>query len=778
MRNSLLLPYYILFCCLFFSGGVFSQPAGKGTQYMFCIGINNYLAGTNPANCQVCKDRGIKNLTGCVNDVDTISRLFIKYYGFKPEQMILLRDQQASRAAIQQTFDQLLAKCKKGDYLVFFYSGHGSYEFEKENDGQLRTGKGYRNTILPADVTKPGIRDFNSAELNKIFSGFTDKGVVLTVITDCCHSATNTRGSTLFEVDSAREVKPSLEIRQGIAAGEGITRKLDQSGALTIGSCQDNEIAGEAQIFPKVFYGAFTISLCRSVTEWSQAPIDVLLDRTRSKIRLLNKIQTPNMEASQRLGMNLAGTAPAQLRKTFYTLKCADCSANKLPVIAAGFTDDLYNNDILVDTKTKDSITVSNLGFTETEVTLINKSKLWKVQDFMSLNFRVLKKIPNPDPPLKIFLGNPVNVESYAGITENAAKLLQQKDIAYQWMNPSLDNIPDAVLFYRNGWKLNRNRITETVTLDSLGATQINELMELAKIKKAYLQLPPPMALTDQLKEKLAVSKNRNIQVVDAASAADYILAGHLLQNNGIAYGWEKTVQANQQKDDGKKAGLPALTDFFPVSGSNAYPVDSLTERVNRLSVLANWLSMKSPPADKSLVFPYHLAIKNLGNKQKADDKTMAKSNTEDKLDISIEKDAGSKLSPDSIHPLFIYVMSMDPKGNTYLLYPQPRSSILTYPNSVLRDSANNNYHLATVRHTTPGSYHYFFIALREAVSSRDVFTRHGVVKGDQQEFYDNPLEALLNEGGTEQRGDIKSFDHWLLRTVDIVTENKTIKKN
>ncbi len=771
MIKLFLLPLFLSACFLVIVLNGFPQSTFKGTQYMFCVGINNYLAGTNPATCEICKDRGIKNLTGCLNDVDTISKLFIKYYGFKPENQVLLRDQQASRAAILQTFDQLRNKCKKGDVLVFFYSGHGSYEFEKDNDGQLRTGKGYRNTILPADITKPGVPDLNSAELNKIFSGFTDKGVVLTVITDCCHSATNTRGSTLFEVDSAREVKPSPVIYPLAATNARITRKLDQNGALTIGSCQDNEIASEAQVSPKIYYGAFTISLCRSVTEWSQAPIDILLDRTRSKLRLLNKNQTPNLEGSRRMKLNLVGTVPAQARKIFYTLKCADCSVNKLPVIAAGFTDDLYNNDVLVDINSRDSIMVNNLGFTETEVTLLNKSGKWKVQDFMSLNFRLLKRLPNPDPPLKIFLGNPVGNDKYAELYGNAEMLMQQKNISFQWINPALDSIPEAVLYYRNGWKLNRNRITETVTLDSLDRVQVNSLMKAAKIRYAYLQLPPSLMLVDQLKEKLIAVKNRNIQLVEAAIAADYILAGHIRQDKSIAYGWEKTVQGNQQ-DDIKKAGMPALTDFFTLPGKDRYPVDSLTEKLNRLSVLANWLSMKSSPADKSLVFPYHLSVKNLGNKQTADDRTMAKSNTDDKLDISIEKDAGSKLSPDSIRPLFIYVMSMDPKGNTYLLYPQPRSSILTYPNSVLRDSSNTKYHLATVRHTTPGSYHYFFIALREAVSNRDIFTRRGVVKGneDEPEFSDNPLEALLNEAGTGQRGDIKSFDHWLLKTVDIIT--------
>jgi hypothetical protein len=734
---------------------------------MFCVGINNYLANVNPATCQICKDREIKNLNGCVNDVDTISKLFIKYYGFLPQNVTILRDQEASRAAILQTFNQILTKCKKGDYFVFFYSGHGSYEYEVANDNQLRTGKGYRNTILSADIVKPGVSDLNSAELNKIFSGFTDKGVVLTVITDCCHSATNTRGSTIFEADSAREVKPSLEAGKFVSNGTATTRLLDQSGALTIGSCQDNEIASEAQVAPKTYYGAFTISFCRSVTEWSQAPIDVLLDRTVSKLRLLNKQQTPNMEAARRLKQNLVGTAAAQVRKTSYSLKCADCSAKQLPVIAAGFTDDILNDDILVDPKTKDSIKVTNVGFTETEVMIINQNSKWKATDLTTLNFTILKKLPNPDPPLKIFLGSGLNENVYKDVVEKAKTLYQPSNRAYEWMNPTFQNFPDAVLFYNNGWKLNRNGVMETFAFTDPDALTLNNLITAAKSRNAYLQLPPPAALVDQLQAKLSAEKNRNIKIVNTPSAADYMLAGHFTNNASyIEYGWEKTILS---KDANKGNGLTAVTDFFTIG--NTYPIDSLMERLRRLSVLANWLSMTSPPPDKSMVFPYHLAIKNITSKQKADDQTMGKSGTEDKLDIGIEKDAGSTLATDKITPLFIYVMSIDPKGNTYLLYPQPRTSILTYPNSILKDTSF--YHLATVRHTTAGTYHYVIIALREPVSNRDIFTRRGVVKGDEPEFSDNPLEALLNEEGAGQRGDIKSFDHWMLKRVDIITDDK-----
>ncbi len=764
--------WLLLLLFTFSAQGGISQVAGQAEKntgkYMLCIGINNYLA-TNSPSCRVCKDRELKNLNGCVNDVDTISKLFNRFYDFKNENIIKLLDQQASRAAIFQAFDQLLAKCKRGDYLVFFYSGHGSYEYETAAD-KTTTGKGYRNTILPADITKPGISDITSVDLNNVFAGFAEKGVVLTVITDCCHSATNTRGATLFEVDSVREVKPSIELRTPATGATAVTKRLDALGAVTIGACQDNQVSSEAQVSPNVFYGAFTISLCRAVTEWSQAPVEILMERTIAKLRLMNKNQSPNIEAGNRLTMNLPGTGKGQSRKSSFALNCVACSKNNLPVITAGFTDDIYNDDILVDTKTKDSLQVSNVGLSETEVKLMNKSGKYKAADLMSLNFSLLKKLPNPDPPLKIFLGTGVPQEILESMIEKASALTTQTNQPVKWINPSLVKIPDAVLFYAGNnntaeWKLNRNNVKEVARLPGLVPAAINALLEAAQSKNAYLQLPPSAALIEKLSEKLVNPRNRNIAIVNNAGAADYILALHLVAGNTVACGWEKTMLNDKNED------LPLVTDFFPVNSAGTFPVDSLAERVNRLSVLANWLSMKSPPPDNGLRYPYHLTVKNQANNAKADDRKSGRSGLQDKLDIIIEKDAGFTLKKDSIPSLFIYIMSMDPKGNTYLIYPQPRTSVLTYPNSILYDTTS--YRLATVRHTTAGRYHYFFLALREQVSNRNIFTKRGVVKGDQPEFNDNPLEALLNEEGTEQRGSIKSFDRWLLKTVDIVTTDK-----
>ncbi len=748
---------------------------------MLCVGINDYAVPANISKCKVCSLRGLKNLNGCLNDIDTITKTFIKYYDFKPGNIVQLLDRKATRKAILDSLRWLAGKCRKGDIVVFYYSGHGSYEWEHKTDGLLKTGKGYRNTILPADITDSSVHDINSVELNQAFARFTDKGVTLTVITDCCNSATNTRGSTLFEVDSAREANPAPNAYLSLGEPTAATRKLDLYGALTIGSCQDNEIAAETEVMPGKFYGAFTINLCKAITEWSQAPLQTIIDRTVSKLRIGNKQQTPHFEGMKRLEWNLPGSARAQQRKSTYLLKCLHCSKNGLPELMGGFMDDISIDDILVDMNSKDSIRVNNVGLSETEVMVINKTGQLKNVNLGGLNFSILKKIPNPDPPLKVFLGYSVSSEELQVMTKAAIQLQHQKNIPYHWIEPSAEKIPDAVLFYSENkegagrWKLNRNKVKEITRLEGLNDPNIKALLDSANSMNAYLQLPSTKIMEELIQQKLLLLKNRNIKLVASPDAADYVLAGHINASGNLSYGWEKSILSDRHMD------LPVNTDFYLLSASVESMVDSLMDKLTRLGVLANWLSMKSPAPDNALPYPYHLQVRKLGSKEWVKNRNVKEKESVDsfdiheKLEILLVKDNGVTIKPDSIPSLFIYLMYMDPHGNTNLVYPRATESILKYPNQLVSEDSLS---LVKVQHNYAGKYHYFFMALREQVSSKSVFSGESVLRGDQTLLTDNPLEDILNAAGTTQRGEIRSFDHWIFKAIDIFSEERNRKEN
>src|SRR5580704_1195907 len=79
------------------------------------IGIGHYIP-----------NQGMKNLEGAIPDVDALSATLIRDFGFKTENVLVVKDKDASRAGILAAFDKLIASVSKGDYVLFFYSGHGT----------------------------------------------------------------------------------------------------------------------------------------------------------------------------------------------------------------------------------------------------------------------------------------------------------------------------------------------------------------------------------------------------------------------------------------------------------------------------------------------------------------------------------------------------------------------------------------------------------------------------------------------------------------------------
>jgi hypothetical protein len=139
----------------------------------FLVGINRYrIPGAD--------------LRGCVNDVNNLKTSLVKYYGFPASGIKTLLDLKATKKNMQAGVEKLLRGAKRGDVLLFHYSGHGSNVPDKNGDEA-----DFRDEIVcPTDLDwkDPLTDDW----LRKMFDGVPD-GVNLTVIMDCCHSGSITR---------------------------------------------------------------------------------------------------------------------------------------------------------------------------------------------------------------------------------------------------------------------------------------------------------------------------------------------------------------------------------------------------------------------------------------------------------------------------------------------------------------------------------------------------------------------------------------------------------
>ncbi|MEI6333902.1 MAG: caspase family protein [Methylococcaceae bacterium] len=273
------------------------------TKKALLVGINDYA----PVGS------GGPDLRGCVNDVrdmaNTLSVLGI--VPASPSSMVILTDARATRAAIINGFKWLIKGAKKGDVLIFYYSGHGSQVADVSGDELDRKDE----TICPHDFAKAGM--IKDDDLRGLLTGL-PAGVNLDVIFDSCHSGTGTRQlAALAAVPKEQSVtyryieppldwgffldtNPSLPMNgilmPGGAGGARNAVVVPGLNHVLWAGCRDNQFSGEGQI-DGVVRGFFTYQFCKVLRGAGLSITRRRLD-AQVTLNLKNSGQTPQLEGT------------------------------------------------------------------------------------------------------------------------------------------------------------------------------------------------------------------------------------------------------------------------------------------------------------------------------------------------------------------------------------------------------------------------------------------------------------------------------------------------
>jgi hypothetical protein len=166
--------------------GAQAAPADREpVRWAFIVGINDYIHfGDEPGG----------DLLGAVNDANNFRDVLIERWGFRSENVRILLDHAATRAAIRSGLTEWLPSVvKPGDQVVFFFAGHGSRIFGTDLD----KNDGFRETISPADALRRSARnDIADVELGAWLRALPTDNVK--AILDSCHSGSATRSMTSF----------------------------------------------------------------------------------------------------------------------------------------------------------------------------------------------------------------------------------------------------------------------------------------------------------------------------------------------------------------------------------------------------------------------------------------------------------------------------------------------------------------------------------------------------------------------------------------------------
>ena len=275
------------------------------TQKAFLIGIGTYK------HLPYITSTGEKldHLRGPANDVQRIKDLLVSGYHFSPDNVLVLRNQEATREAIISHFDQHLVKgTKPGDLIVFYYSGHGT-RIPKADRGFYKAICPYDTLLKAKNIPASNlILDDELADLlNQL------KGREVVVIVDSCHSGGMTRSIRGRPVDQL-ELTPALQSKflpmeiaevdsAEMARGKGLSIPKQGDGfgdRISILSSNEDQVSMEMSFPSGVIHGAFTAALLEGISGKENISYGEWFDRAKKTVKDKFRLeQDPQLKATR-----------------------------------------------------------------------------------------------------------------------------------------------------------------------------------------------------------------------------------------------------------------------------------------------------------------------------------------------------------------------------------------------------------------------------------------------------------------------------------------------
>ncbi|MFQ5536468.1 MAG: caspase family protein [Gemmatimonadota bacterium] len=251
------------------------------THWALIVGISDYINFDDVEG---------GDLPGAEHDARAVRDVLVGRFGFPAENVRMILNRDATRAAIQEGITEWLAsRARPGDNVVVFYAGHGSQMWDESGDED----DGLDETLAPADVLPTSTEfDISDDTFGSWLNQLPTNNVV--VVLDNCNSGTGTRDVTPFSRSRrlGRDInaipKPATVSRRALPGQEDRTG-FNAMGAqvLELAAAQPNQAAVDA-FFPaenggEPFHGgAFTTFLVRTL--W-RAPGDATYEDVFSQVR-------------------------------------------------------------------------------------------------------------------------------------------------------------------------------------------------------------------------------------------------------------------------------------------------------------------------------------------------------------------------------------------------------------------------------------------------------------------------------------------------------------
>jgi len=233
-----------------------------------CVGINNYPGVLN-------------DLKGCVNDANDWAELLTEF----DFDVSVLLDEQGTRENMKSALRNLVASLNAGDYGVFTYSGHGTYNRDTSGDEP----DSYDEALYVYD----GI--VLDDELREILDDLNPQAS-LVFVSDSCYSGTVTRAVEDDTLYARPRFVPVLGYDPLIPVKTRLLAEADMLELLLTG-CSDSELSYDAYINGR-YNGAMSRYAIDAIRANRQATFDEFYALLQQALPSQDYPQTPQLEGS------------------------------------------------------------------------------------------------------------------------------------------------------------------------------------------------------------------------------------------------------------------------------------------------------------------------------------------------------------------------------------------------------------------------------------------------------------------------------------------------
>lgn len=741
MRNKYI---YILIIISFAS---FSRA--QQVQRALLIGINTYQPDTPSTNLGRSY---FPNLEGCRNDMQAIYSVIKSRFQFKSDNIDTLVDHKATRAGIFNKMYMLLNRSMPGDIAFIYYAGHGSQVLNSKSSTKRDQ---LDETIVPSDISHPGIFDIRDKELAKIFNAFIDKKVKLTVIFDCCHSGSISRGPNLVpgnmrflpagDYDFKDDYKPEIpELREG-------------NNFLIFSAAQSDQLAAEHRELVDsgnyISHGAFTYAFIAALQELpNDASAEAIFIAARAILKSNGSAQEPVIGGQpQRRAETLFGLNKGKMLD-YSTIAISKIDKDKV-ILDGGWSLGLNRENELIqldENNIKDTLCklkIENVIGVNKSIATILKGK---IENLKSGNLFKVSNWASPDIPLLNIYIYPSSFSNseVSKIIEIARKVKESSQVV--WLENLKQGSPYLTIFFDKNKCLYKVDTCQPKELKNMDDQFIINLCKRGGDKSIYFEIPVSEDSANLFISKL--NSSRNIHIVSNMESAQYCLFGKLGKHYLPAYGFRK-VQVNS-KDS--LESMPLFTDCFEFQYKTFRSVgDSLATLAGKLSKIRGWLTVIKTPDVNKKDFPFHLEIIN------EDKKTIVTNqyaiNDSISFNIVIDKDFYSRQASIKSKK-YVYVFGLDQSGNMLLYFPDSASgnALNKFPKYKANDEPVDTFPIdISYRVGLPtGTDNFFMLATDDPIpNAYNVFNQLGVntdaiSRGITKDSYrENPLTALFDLG-------------------------------